>query len=268
LSPPFFNGRSVRQFLATVVSNYPLSHDLHKLTFTWDTSAVAPAPGQFFTVRISDSTVPLLRRPFAVSDFRKDEGVASAIYQRRGRGTEILAGRREGAHLDVIGPLGNAFPNPGGAGKCILAAGGIGLGPILYLARRALHGSSGMTFVFGCRGKDNLPEGPELDGLAAAVCTDDGSRGFAGTVVEYLESLDAPALAGATLYACGPMAMLKGCHELAEKRGLDCFVSVEQVMACGVGACMGCVVKVNDDPGYARVCTEGPVFSSRRIRWT
>jgi len=258
----------VRQFAATVVSNKALSHDLHELRFEWGLSADAPGPGQFFTVRVSDTTVPLLRRPFAFSDFDYDGKIASAIYQRRGRGTEILAARGAGETLDVIGPLGNTFPLPGRGVRCVLAAGGIGLGPVLYLARRLKAAGNPVSFVFGCRRAQNLPERRIFDGLSAVLCTDDGSEGFGGTVVDCLHSGKAVQLDGAVLFACGPTAMLKGCHEAAVEHGIDCFVSVEQVMACGVGACMGCVVKVAQEPGYARVCREGPVFNSRDIVWT
>jgi dihydroorotate dehydrogenase electron transfer subunit len=264
----FFNGQAVRQFAATIVSNEALSRDLHKLQFEWNSPAGAPKPGQFFTVRVSHTTVPLLRRPFAFSDFDQSSGLASAIYQRRGRGTEILAGKRSGEQLDVIGPLGNSFPSPSPGAACTLVAGGIGLGPMLYYARRLASKGHPVSFIFGCRTEACIPDTAELEGLSATICTDDGSAGFGGTVVDFLNSLEASRFAGHTLFACGPLAMLKGCHEVAAKHHVDCFVSVEQVMACGVGACMGCVVRVVEEPGYARVCREGPVFDSKAMVWT
>ncbi|MBD3392372.1 MAG: dihydroorotate dehydrogenase electron transfer subunit [Chitinivibrionales bacterium] len=258
----------MRQFSATVVSNISLCRDLYRIDFAWDARAVGPAPGQFFTVRVSDSTVPLLRRPFAVSGYASDTRTASAIYQRRGRGTDLLAARQAGERLDVIGPLGNTFPPPKNSQRCFLAAGGIGLGPVLYLARHLVRDGRDISLVFGARTSAGVPAAGTFDGLSPAVCTDDGSQGFPGSAIDYLNTLEPGTFQDTVLYACGPMAMLKEYHAIAATHQCPCYVSIEQVMACGVGACMGCAIRVTTEATYARVCTDGPVFDSGVIVWT
>jgi dihydroorotate dehydrogenase electron transfer subunit len=123
--------------------------------------------------------------------------------------------------------------------------------------------------IFGCRSAALIPA---IKGLAAAaaaeavICTDDGSSGFRGTAGDYLKSIEQSIAADTVIYACGPLPMLHACHATALRRACSCFVSVEQVMACGVGACMGCAVK-SASGGYKRACTEGPVFDSKELRW-
>lgn len=254
----------MKQFIGTVLRNQSLSADFFELEFTWDKTAGQPLPGQFFTIRISGHTVPLLRRPFAFSAFDEKKGTASMIIQKRGPGTEILAARHKDHVLDIIGPLGKPFPMPSKKQKPLLVAGGIGLGPILFLASQL----PGAKMVFGCRTKSLIPASGIFTGMKpdAAVCTDDGSEGFRGTTGDYLKSIENTIDSDTTVYACGPLLMLKACHEFAARRGCECFVSVEQVMACGVGACMGCAIKTVEG-GYKRACTEGPVFNSKELQW-
>jgi dihydroorotate dehydrogenase electron transfer subunit len=256
----------MKQFTGKILSSRVLAADYHKIEFTWNKAAGAPQPGQFFTVRVSGGTAPLLRRPLAFSAFNAEKQTASMIFQKRGRGTEILAAMETGEPLDVIGPLGKPFPMPDKKQKALLVAGGIGLGPVLFLASRL----SGAKLVFGCRTKGLVPSSSAFAGLkptiCTVVCTDDGTAGFRGTAGDFLRSIENSVTGNTIIYACGPLPMLKACHELALRRGAPCFVSIEQVMACGVGACMGCAVKAVDG-GYKRACTEGPVFNSRELQW-
>lgn len=252
----------MKQFRGKILGNRPLSADYFELEFMWDRHAGRPLPGQFFTLRISDNTVPLLRRPFAFSAFNAKSSCASMIYQKRGRGTAILAGRRKGEVLDIIGPLGRPFPMPAGKRKVFLVAGGIGLGPILFLASRLRK----VQVIAGFRTKSLVPAPSVYAGTRPVICTDDGSKGFRGTATDYLKSIERAFAGNAVIYACGPLPLLKACHELAQGNGCECHVAVEQVMACGVGACMGCAVKTVDGE-YKRACTEGPVFNSRELQW-
>ncbi len=254
----------MKQFLGTVTGNTPISSDFLEMTFTWDNAAGTPLPGQFFTLRISDDSVPLLRRPFALAAFDEARG-AVMMYQRRGRGTEILATKVGGDRLDVLGPLGRPFPLPEGR-KALLIAGGIGIGPIAFLADALAARENPFRLVIGCRSAPLFPATLRLAGLSPVICTDDGTLGFKGTTGDYLRSIEHTIDRDTVLYACGPLPMLKACHEMAILRECDCFVSVEQVMACGVGACMGCAVKAAGG-GYLRACTEGPVFASRELDW-
>jgi dihydroorotate dehydrogenase electron transfer subunit len=252
----------MKQFQAKIVYNKRIGEDFFEASLEWDVAAGIPSPGQFLTVRMSPDSVPLLRRPFAFAGF--DGHTATIIYQKRGRGTEILASKQSGEKLDVIGPLGNPFPIDDGQGKSIAAAGGVGLGPVLFLAARLKERGIETEFVFGCKSESRIPKTALFESAAARICTDDGSAGFAGNVVQYIESGVKPD-EKSIIYGCGPVAMLKGLCGLARSRGARAWVSLESVMACGVGACMGCAAP--SPQGYLRVCKEGPVFDGKDIIW-
>jgi dihydroorotate dehydrogenase electron transfer subunit len=262
----------MKHFIAQIISNVPVSDCFYELTFKWDASCGVPLPGQFCTIRVSPYTAPLLRRPLAFSAYDVKTSAASIIYKKRGPATELLAGKVKGAGLDVIGPLGNDFIRmlPGGVARVFLVAGGTGFGPILYLGTTLKKMNRHIAMVLGCRTKSQLPRMKAFSSVKAVICTDDGSEGIKGTPIEYLLGLTPEQFKGAVVFSCGPSPLLARCHDWAKKHGLACYVSLEQVMACGVGACMGCAVKVADAQGngYVRACTEGPVFESERIVWT
>lgn len=254
----------MKQLQSRILSNSRISTDFYEMVFSWDSKAGSPLPGQFLTIRVSEDSVPLLRRPFAFSGYDEKNGTASIVYQKRGRATQILTGKQPGEELDLIGPLGRPFPIPEQNEKLFLVAGGVGLGPVLFLAQFLKNQGKQVTFVFGCRTESFVPRMSCFQSAQPVVCTDDGSAGFRGTSVEYLvqkQKVDS----GSVLYGCGPEPMLKALTDLARKNDTRVWVSVEQVMACGVGACMGCVVKTKS--GFQRACKEGPVFSGRDIIW-
>lgn len=257
----------MKQFSSTIIKNVRICNDFFLLEFSWDPDATKPKPGQFLTIRITDNNFPLLRRPFAISSFDERLNTASIIYQRRGKGTDLLAAKVAQEQIDLIGPLGNSFPMPNQHQKAVLVAGGIGLGPILFLSSTLYHSNTASQLIFGCRNQLFIPKYDLFESQLPVICTDDGSAGFQGTVSDYLLTIWSTISADTVFYSCGPNPMLQACHQLAQKNGLPSYVSVEQVMACGVGACMGCVVKVKQAPGYARACKEGPVFSSYDMVW-
>jgi dihydroorotate dehydrogenase electron transfer subunit len=257
----------MKQFKAHILANQNLKGDFYKLTLHWEGSA--PLPGQFLTLRINEHTVPLLRRPFAISGYEQVQKQASIIYIRRGQATGLLSEKCAGESIDCIGPLGHAFPAPTPGKLPLLIAGGTGLGPILFMAQEFVRQEQAHRFIFGARDSALIPACEEFTQVNPVFCTDDGSLGFKGTVVDYLTDLYGSTGASALhteLFCCGPLPMLKACHEFAQPKELTCWVSMEQVMACALGACMGCVIELTS--GFARVCSEGPVFDSRSIKWT
>jgi dihydroorotate dehydrogenase electron transfer subunit len=258
----------MKHFVSRVRSNILLCEDLYEMVFSWNDEAAPPLPGQFCTIRVAQTTSPLLRRPFAFSGFDPIGKTASIIFRKVGVSTEILSGKKCGEPLDVIGPLGNSFLGFGQTPKNVLVAGGTGLGPVFFLKRLLRQQKATSVMVAGYASKSRVPAMEEFDGETAVICTDDGSKGFQGTVVDYLRTLPGDFFRETTLYCCGPWGMLKACHEFALEQGCECFVSLEQIMACGVGACMGCAVKVRGETPYARVCSEGPVFNSKVIVWS
>jgi dihydroorotate dehydrogenase electron transfer subunit len=252
---------------SAVVTNSPLGGNFHEMTFSWDTRD-EPLPGQFLTVRVSSTPVPLLRRPFAFSAYDQRNKTVSIIFKIRGTATDLLSRKRAGESVDLIGPLGKAFPNPHRGQHAFVIAGGIGLGPMLFLTQALRRGGYSATLLFGARSRLVRPQLKILGELDAVICTDDGSEGFRGTPLDYMKGQEDLDPNKVVLYGCGPIAMLEAAHRLAASHGTMCWVSMEQHMGCSLGACMGCVVRIVNPPGYARVCTEGPVFDSREIKWT
>lgn len=249
-----------------VTVNRPISPDFFEIEFEWKRAFGVPAAGQFMELRVTGATAPLLRRPYAFSGYDPEREVAAMIYQVRGQSTQMLATRRPGETVRVLGPLGNAFGLEGRPQKVIAVAGGVGLGPILFAAREMSRAGSDVHFVAGFRSKSLIPHRGLWEGLGGAICTDDGSEGVKGTTVDYLRSLTAAELAGARLLACGPMPMLAAAHRFAAEQELVCEVSVEEMMACGLGVCVGCVVERTDGE-MVRVCTDGPIFESEVLKW-
>ncbi len=260
----------MKNFKSTILSQRSIAKGYMEMSFLWPEECETPRPGQFLTIRIQKQPVPLLRRPFALSGFNRESRTASIIYQIRGTGTEILSDLSEGSDLDVLSPLGNSFTFPTVGEKPLLIAGGIGLGPILFFARELDQAGQKPVLIFGCRDRSLIPDLAPLKNGRIQFCTDDGSEGFHGTSVDYMNSLESSELEGARIYSCGPAPMLKACHNFAIERELPCETAMEEMMACGVGACMGCVVELAEDQDrqYARVCKDGPVFQSRMIKWT
>jgi len=253
-------------YAAKIVYLSQIAHDYYKLGFVWKTSN-DPKPGQFITLRIGESSVPLLRRPFALSLFDDEEKISELIFLKRGTGTRVLAGAKPGESLDVIGPLGNPFPQPDKRSFPVLVAGGVGIGPILFLAQVLRARNIDFLLLAGSRNAEFLPVKTIEERVTSALLfTDDGTDGIRGTPLDYLSTVleDHP---NAEVFACGPDGMLRGCVKICEDHGKPCWVSVEQVMACGVGACMGCAVRLSDGVSYARACTEGPVFNARDLWW-
>lgn len=255
------------RFDTTVTTVRQVAPGFIELGFTWPAHLQVPLPGQFFTVKTGGSKYdPVLRRPFAFSSFGSDS-TAYSIIQMKGRGTAWLGGRRTGDPLDVMGPLGTAFSAPPASASPVLLAGGVGLGPMLYLmeslVRQAADGAcAAPVLAAGFRTASLVP----AIGLPAGtvICTDDGSAGFRGTVVDWLAgtATDAPPY----LYACGPAPMLAAAAGLARATGARYEASLEQWMACGVGACAGCAVRlVSGD--YIKACVDGPVYDGLLVDW-
>jgi len=245
-----------------IILNEKVAKDFYKLRFLWKKEWGAPVAGNFCEIKTNDLSAPLLRRPFAFSAYDESKDFAEIIYQKRGTATDILSKKREGENLPIIAPLGNSFYENISQKKRVFAvAGGVGLGPILFAVKTSPLPA---FLVAGFRDKDFVPENSVFAETNSTICTDDGSDGFSGNVVQFLKTTD---ITGDDLIiACGPTPMLKALHDFAAEKNIECRVSMEEMMACGVGACMGCVILACDEK-YRRVCKEGPVFDSRGLRW-
>lgn len=216
-------------------------------------------PGQFAQILVPGHT---LRRPISICSIDKAEGTLRFVFQVRGGGTADLAKIKPGDFIDILAPLGKGFPIDPDK-RTLLVGGGIGVPPLLAAAQ-ALGGNA--TAILGFRTKDLviLEEDFKSAGAHVRIATDDGSYGHKGLVTDLAEGVDFD-----VLMACGPGPMLRGARALAESRGVPGYLSLEQRMACGVGACLGCAVALIDEDGreyFGHVCKDGPVFPMDRVR--
>jgi dihydroorotate dehydrogenase electron transfer subunit len=228
-------------------------------------------PGQFLMVRVSDQPYPLLRRPLSIHA-RNEDGV-EIFFARSGLGTEILAYKKTGETLDILGPLGRGFSIPRAVkGKAFgLVGGGRGIAPLYFLALE-LQAKGGRARVFyGGKSEAALPLLRKLAALKMEVfiSTDDGSAGFSGLVTAMLEKELARSARPAQVYACGPDPMMKRVGEIAAELKIPAQLSLESIMGCGIGACWGCVRRIRKGSAaeWIKICEEGPVFSASEVIW-
>lgn len=227
----------------------------------------APNPGQFFMLSVDSRLDPLLKRPFSLHRFIS--GDLQFLYRVVGKATSIMKTKKSGDTMEIIGPLGNGFPVDDREGKKpILVAGGMGIAPLVALAERFAKRQP--VFFYGARRAEEVLCMDELNsiGIAPVISTDDGASGQRGVVTDLVEEFlsDHPSSsADYSLYACGPKPMLTVLSRIAKKYKITAHMAFEESMACGVGACLGCVIRTVD--GYKRVCKEGPVFPSDDIMW-
>lgn len=229
------------------------------------------APGKFVDIRIDDGYGPLLRRPFSIHRVREQN--IEVIYEVLGKGTEVLSRKKPGEYLDIIGPLGNGYSILD-VRYSILIAGGMGVAPLIFLTeklakRKTQNAKRKIIVLIGAKTKNEILCAKEFTrlGCDVKISTDDGSRGFKGKVTDLLKKILPFVICHKRLaiYACGPRPMLKEVSRVSTTYKIPAQISLEEHLACGIGACLGCVV--NTKEGFKRVCKEGPVFNAEEIIW-
>lgn len=254
-----------RSFSSVVLENRPVHKSHNLIILSAPDEMPVPQPGQFYMLQAGRGTDPLLKRPLSL--FRMVDGSIQFLYRIRGKGTSLLADMKEGASIGMLGPLGNFYPVQSSLKIPLIVAGGIGVASVFSLVENI----AGRAVVFyGARTKDDLMMAEEMRTYAKelVISTDDGSAGSKGNAAAALENYLAsnPMLhQDLCIYACGPHPLLRAISDLAFRYRIRTYVSMEEHMACGIGACLGCVVNTRD--GYKRVCKEGPVFSATEIIW-
>ena len=268
----------MKQLNVKIIENKRIAQGFYKMRLGSAYLAKNSKPGQFVEIKCSEDGEVLLRRPLGVH--RILNGGIEVLYEVIGKGTALLSKRKAGEVLDVIGPLGNGFILPRITDHerrtTVLIAGGMGVAPLVALAEALVHGQQSTVHVkriyalLGACKKEHLlcEDDFKKIGCEVLVSTEDGSRGKRGLATELLKYLLSAKRypLNATIYACGPAAMLKTIAKIAEAKRIPCQVSMEERMACGVGACLGCPVKVRSG-GYKMVCKDGPVFDAKEIAW-
>ncbi|MBI5184398.1 MAG: dihydroorotate dehydrogenase electron transfer subunit [Nitrospinae bacterium] len=269
----------------TIIFNKELSPGYFHMGISAPELAGKAKPGQFVMISVRDGRYdPILRRPMGIM-FIEKWGI-EILYQLVGRGTYIISRMGPGDPIDVIGPFGNGFQLRHDRDIWIIA-GGCGLAPFFELVKQLSHKmekGKKITMFLGARTYPDLPALGLLErfGIKPGIATEDGSAGFHGLVTELVENSlsESHGKDGPLLLASGPFGMLRALADLAVRRGLECFVSIDRRMACGFGVCLGCVVpvkQVSEDAqesgesgagiSYKCACTDGPVFNAREIVW-
>lgn len=250
-----------KKIKAAVYSQVQLAEGIFSMWLGAGEMAKAAVPGQFIAVYPNDSA-RLLPRPISICETDPEKELLRIVYRVAGEGTKELSSCRAGDTLSIMGPLGNGFPLKDK--KALLIGGGIGIPPMLELAKAL---SCEKTAVLGYRDSQTFlaEEIGKYAGLA--VATEDGSVGTKGTV---LDAIKTQGLKADIIYACGPTPMLRALKEYAAKEGIECWISLEERMACGVGACLGCVCHSKDVDEHSnvrnkRVCKDGPVFLADEV---
>ena len=220
-------------------------------------------PGQFVQVRVDGSPSTYLRRPISIHDVDFDQNEVALLVQQVGEGTRHLAAAETGDIINMVLPLGNGFSLPEKDEKVLLVGGGIGIAPLYYFAKMLNEKGIRPSLLLGGKSETDLIRLEEYRQLGETfVTTEDGSLGEKGFVTQHSvwqkQSFD-------KIYVCGPKPMMKAVAKLAAEKDVWCEVSLENLMACGLGACLCCVEDTVD--GHVCVCKEGPVFNTRRLKW-
>lgn len=272
---------------AKILSQVSMGDNIYDMVLAAPEIAACAGRGQFISVYTGDPS-KILPRPISLCEVNRDLGILRIIYRVTGSktGTEEFAKKVPGDELKILGPLGNRFPlvkedrknqdTEGIAGrKVMIVGGGIGVFPLYELTKEAveLGTASEISVVLGYR-SSNLYIRDEFEALGVRlyIATDDGSVGVKGNVIDLLKAEEAAGspVEADVIYACGPKPMLRGIKAYAEEKDIECYVSLEERMACGIGACLACVTQTTevDDHSHvknARICADGPVFAAKEV---
>jgi len=246
-----------------IIRNKYLNEDYHLIEISPLEKLPIILPGQFAQVLVENSQNTFLRRPLSVHDVDYDRNILSLLIQIVGEGTSQLVSLEEGDYMNLIYPLGRGF-TLADSGPVLLVGGGCGIAPLLYLARELNAKGVEVNMLIGVRNSEYLMQISEYEKYATVhITTEDGSAGEKGFVVNH--SLFLRLNDFKKIYTCGPEIMMKAVAKRAEEAGVECELSLENLMACGIGACLCCVTDTNK--GRLCVCTEGPVFNSKELLW-
>ncbi len=243
-----------------IIENIKLGENYYLMRVKGEKAPTYSKPGQFFMLQCKDSS-RVLRRPISLHNV--EENILEFYYEALGKGTKEFTRLEEGETINIQGPLGNGFDLDVKEKKVVVIGGGMGIAPIKYLLKRLLDRND-VTFIVGGRNKEALEVTKRFDfeGLDIKVSSDDGSIGIKGNTVDLLHQhlqnnkVD-------IIYTCGPHKMMEAVAKVAQVNNIRCQVSLEERMACGIKACVGCSILTKD--GMKKVCFDGPVFESDKI---
>lgn len=245
---------------AVVIRQEEISYGIYSMWLKTEQIAAHAKAGQFISLYCQNGS-RLLPRPISICQIDAADHALRIVYRVAGKGTEEFSALRTGRQIEIVGPLGNGFPRK--AKKAFLIGGGIGIPPLLQLAKEL---DCEKQMILGYQDEPFLHE--EFRKLGKVyISTEDGSYGTEGNV---LDAIAQNGLTADIIYACGPTPMLRAIKEYAAQKKIECWLSMEERMACGIGACLACVCKSREKDGHTnvhnkRICKEGPVFRAEEV---
>ena len=262
---------------AKILSKEKVAPNIFLIKLSAPSIAKDALPGQFIHIKCSKDNYPLLRRPLSIHRIDKEKGEIFILFQIIGEGTKLLSQREVGDNLDILGPIGNGFNIYPESRKIMIVGGGIGVAPLLALCEESIRQGKEVGVLIGALKKELVigEESFKILGAKVEVATDDGSYQYKGLVTDLLEKINREGWLADQIFACGPKPMLKKIGEIALQVNINYQVSLEERMACGIGACLGCVCKIKTKDKreykvkyeYKRVCVDGPVFIGSEVIW-
>jgi dihydroorotate dehydrogenase electron transfer subunit len=254
----------IQKELCKILSQNEIASDIYELTINGQLVTQITSPGQFVHIKVSNGLDPLLRRPISISSYDFEQKSLTMIYRKEGRGTSMLAELKPGMLVDILGPLGNGFPveEVSAGDTALLVGGGIGVPPLYELSNQLAAKGVKVIHVLGFQTASAVFYEEEfLKNGETYVTTVDGSYGRKGFVTDVMKDLQFDCI-----YTCGPTPMLRAIEQNYQHKKV--FLSLEERMGCGIGACFACVCKKKDDPSgvsYKKVCSDGPVFRAGEV---
>ncbi|MCM3717225.1 dihydroorotate dehydrogenase electron transfer subunit [Fictibacillus phosphorivorans] len=254
----------MKKHLLTITSNTEIARNIFEMKLTGPGTATMTVPGQFLHVSVGNNTSKLLRRPLSICDVDLEREEVTLLYRAQGEGTKQLSQKHTGETVDVLGPLGNGFSTESSEDrkKALLIGGGIGVPPLYYLGKKLKDKGIQVTFILGFQSLEASFYIEQFQEIGETIVTTvDGSLGLKGFVTD---AMDQPISDEPLIYSVGPAVMLKAVEQKAQ--GLNGFISLEERMGCGVGACFACVCPTETrQSGYVKICSDGPVFKMGEV---
>jgi len=261
-----------------ILSKEEVAPNIYLMKLKAPSVAQEALPGQFIHIKCSKGNYPLLRRPLSIHRIDKEKGEIYILFQVVGGGIKLLSQRAIGDDLDIIGPIGNGFNIYPESRKIMIIGGGIGVAPLLALCEESIRQGNEVRVLIGAQKKELVigEENFRKLGAKVDVATDDGSYKYKGLVTDLLKTtIIKEGWLADQIFACGPKLKLKKVVEVSLDAHIDCQVSLEERMACGIGACLGCVCKIKTKDKkegkvkyeFKRVCVDGPIFEGSEVVW-